>query len=147
MRCGLYIIFTGCFKAWFHINGKDDTFGLKGYWTSLDSILGSTNIIILLPETYCFCFWGHDFFLTFTGVQKSLPTMWETQVPSQGREDTLVTEMATHFSNLAWRIPWTEEPGRLQSMGSQRIRHNWMTNAHTHTHTHTHTHNWFTMLC
>ena len=45
--------------------------------------------------------------------------------------------MATHSSILAWRIPWTEEPGRLQSMGSQSVRHNWTTNTHTHTHTHT----------
>ena len=46
----------------------------------------------------------------------------------------------THSSILAWKIPWTEESGRLQSMGSQRVRHNWATNACAHTHTHTHTH-------
>ena len=45
--------------------------------------------------------------------------MWETQVQSWGREDPLEEEMATHSSILAWRIPWTEEPGRLQSLGSQ----------------------------
>ena len=50
---------------------------------------------------------------------KSLPVMQETQVQSLGREDTLEKEMATHSSILAWRIPWTEEPGGLQSMGSQ----------------------------
>ena len=49
---------------------------------------------------------------------KRLPTMWETQVQSLGREDLLETEMATHSSILAWKIPWMEEPGRLQSMGS-----------------------------
>ena len=43
--------------------------------------------------------------------------------------------MATHASVLAWRITWTEEPGGLQSMGLQRVRHNWVTNTHTHTHT------------
>ena len=47
--------------------------------------------------------------------------------------------MATHSSILAWKIPWTEESGRLQSMGLQRFRHNWA-NGQTHTHTHTHTH-------
>ena len=47
-----------------------------------------------------------------------LPTMRETQVQSLGQEDLLEEEMATHFSILAWKIPWTEEPGRLQSMGS-----------------------------
>ena len=46
-----------------------------------------------------------------------LPTMWETQVRSLDREDPLEKEMATHSSTLAWKIPWTEKPGRLQSMG------------------------------
>ena len=54
---------------------------------------------------------------------KHLPVMWETQVRSLGREDPLEKEMATHSSILAWRIPWTEEPGRLQSTGSQRVGH------------------------
>ena len=54
---------------------------------------------------------------------KHLPTMWETQVRSLGREDPLEKEVATHPSILAWKIPWAEEPGRLQSMGSQRVRH------------------------
>ena len=54
---------------------------------------------------------------------KHLPTMRETQVRSLGWEDTLEKEMATHSSTLAWKIPWMEEPGRLQSMGSQRVRH------------------------
>ena len=47
----------------------------------------------------------------------------ETRVGSLGWEDPLEKEMATHSSSLAWKIPWTEEPGRLQSMGSQRVRH------------------------
>ena len=50
---------------------------------------------------------------------KHLPAMWETWVRSLGREDPLEKEMATHSSILAWRIPWTEEPGGLQSPGSQ----------------------------
>ena len=54
---------------------------------------------------------------------KHLPVMWETQVRSLGQEDPLEKEMATHSSILAWRIPWTEEPGGLQSMGSQRVGH------------------------
>ena len=54
---------------------------------------------------------------------KRLPTMRETWVRSLGREDPLEKEMATHSSILAWKIPWTEEPGRLQSMGSQRVGH------------------------
>ena len=58
---------------------------------------------------------------------KHLPAMWDTQVWSLGREDPLEKEMATHSSTLAWKIFWTEEPGRLQSMGSQRVGHNWAT--------------------
>ena len=54
---------------------------------------------------------------------KRLPAMRETQVQSLGREDPLEKEMATHSSILAWRIPWMEEPGRLQSRGSQRVGH------------------------
>ena len=54
---------------------------------------------------------------------KHLPTMWETQVRSLGQEDPLEKEIATHSSTLAWKIPWMEERGRLQSMGSQRVRH------------------------
>ena len=50
---------------------------------------------------------------------KNLPAMWETEVRSLGREDLLENGIATHSSILAWRIPWTEEPGGLQSMGSQ----------------------------
>ena len=56
---------------------------------------------------------------------KNLSAMWETQVQSVGQEDPLEKEMAPHSSILAWRIPWTEEPGRLQSTGSQRVGHNW----------------------
>ena len=55
---------------------------------------------------------------------KDLPPMQETQVRSLGQEDPLEKEMATHSSILAWRIPWTEELGRLQSTGLQRVGHN-----------------------
>ena len=54
---------------------------------------------------------------------KRLPTMWETWVRSPGWGDPLEKEMATHSSTLAWKIPWMEEPGRLQSMRSQRAGH------------------------
>ena len=52
---------------------------------------------------------------------KCLPTMWEIRVRSLGREDPLEKEMATHSSVIAWRIPWTEKPSRLQSTESQRV--------------------------
>ena len=69
--------------------------------------------------------WADNIYLVllpdFPGAQrvKRLPTMQETQVQSLGQEDLLEKEMATHSSILAWRIPWMEEPGRLQFMGLQ----------------------------
>ena len=54
---------------------------------------------------------------------KRLSTMWETRVRSLGQEDPLEKEMAIRSSAIAWKIPWTEEPGRLQFMGSQRVGH------------------------
>ena len=66
--------------------------------------------------------------------------MQETWVCFLGWEDPLEKDTATHSSILAWRIPWTEEPGRLQSMGLQESGTTEEPSAHTHTHTHTHTH-------
>ena len=54
---------------------------------------------------------------------KCLPSTQETRVQSLGWEDPLEKEVATHSGSLAWKIPWTEDPGRLQSMGSKRVRH------------------------
>ena len=65
---------------------------------------------------------------------KNLPTVQETRVRSLGGEDPLEKGMGTHSSILAWRIPWTEEPGRLQSMGSPRVRHPWSNLAYTSAH-------------
>ena len=62
---------------------------------------------------------------------KNLPVMQETQIQSLGQEDPLEKGMATHSCILAWRIPWSEEPGGLQSMGSQGVRHDLATNAFT----------------
>ena len=61
---------------------------------------------------------------------KHLPPMQKTRVRSLGWEDPLEKEIVTHSSILAWRIPWTEEPGRLQSTGSQRVGHDWATSPH-----------------
>ena len=65
---------------------------------------------------------------------ENLPIMPETRVQSLSWKDTLEKGKATHSSILAWRIPWTQEPGELQSMGSQRGRHSWATNTHTDIH-------------
>ena len=61
--------------------------------------------------------------LNLAQTVKRLPTMRETWVQSLGQEDLLEKAMATHSSTLAWKIPWTKKPGRLQSMGSQRVGH------------------------
>ena len=68
---------------------------------------------------------------------KNLPAVWEIWVQSLGQEHPLGKGIATDSSILAWRIPWTEEPDKLQFMGSERVRQDWAANTHTHTHTHT----------
>ena len=62
-------------------------------------------------------------------VVKNLPAVQETQIQSLSWEDPLEKEMASHSSILAWRFPWTEEPGRLWSRGSQRVGHDWLANT------------------
>ena len=61
---------------------------------------------------------------------KNLPALWETQVWSLGQENPLEKGMAAHLSSLSWKIPWTKEPGGLQSTGSQRVQHDWATNTY-----------------
>ena len=87
---------------------------------------------------YFFLKWMTQILNFFVDSQASLvaqmvkdpPALRETCVWRLGQEDPLEKGMATHSSILAWRIPWTEEPGGLQSMGSQRAGHNWVTNTH-----------------
>ena len=83
-------------------------------------------------DTYWYDLFGYHFIYSEISVPraslvaqivKNLPAVQETQVQSLGQEDTLEKQIITHFSILAWRIPCTEEPGGLQSMGSQRVKH------------------------
>ena len=71
-------------------------------------------------QSICEQFWAS----LVAQMVKRLPAMQETRVRFLGQEDPLEKEMAIHSSTLAWKIPWTEEPDRLQSMGLQRVRHN-----------------------
>ena len=79
------------------------------------------NISCICNVWWCW----HASLLAQTG--KRLPAIWETRVRSLGQEDSLEKEMATYSSTLAWKIPWTEETGMLQSTGCQRVRHDWVT--------------------
>ena len=95
-----------------------------GMWSYRISVLirKDTNVLIIWEFRHCRkVMWG----LVSLVVQmvKNLPD-W-TQVQSLGWEDPLEKGMTTHFSILCWRIPWTEEPGRLQTMGLQRVKHHW----------------------
>ena len=73
----------------------------------------------------------HTWVSQVTQMVKNLPGMWEIWVWSLSRKDLLEKGLATHSTILAWRTSWTEQPGRQQSTGSQRVRHDWVTNTFT----------------
>ena len=114
LRCsGLDLHLSFCLK----ITPKSDL-----YWEILYSCIIENKFVICKIYLVRIL----QFELDFSGI----PTMRETWVQSLGQEDPLEKEMATHFSIFAWRIPWMEEPGGLQFMGSQRVRHDWATSFH-----------------
>ena len=82
--------------------------------------------------------WVVDSFEGFLGCASGKESAYQMWVLSQGWEDPLEKGRATHSSIVAWRIPWTEDPGRLQSMGMQRVRHNWVTKPSSAQHKDTH---------
>ena len=88
---------------------------------------------VLIPFLPFFSFWD-SFNIARTSLVaqmvKRLSTVRETLVQALAWEDPLEKEMAIHSSTIAWKIPWTEEPGRLQSMGLQRVRHDWASSLH-----------------
>ena len=98
--------------------------------SSLPSLQVNHTYNISLPFLYGYKLRHHVWASLVAQRLKCLPAMWETWVRSLGREDPLEKEMATHSSILAWRIPWMEEPGGLQSMGLQRVGHDWATSLH-----------------
>ena len=92
---------------------------------SIESVMPFNHLILRHPLLLClqsFPVWG-----SYPMNWISIGAMQETRIWSLGWEDPLKKEMATHFSILVWRIPGTEEPGGLQSIGSQRVRHTWVT--------------------
>ena len=94
-------------------------------------VLTKEDIIMPLQAIDLNSWWRSDWASPVAQMVKTLPAVWETQVQSLGWEDPLEKGMATDSSILAWRIPWTEEPGGLQSTGSQRLGHDWATNTFT----------------
>ena len=104
-----------------------------GSWTCTNFILKEKGRYWKIFHTPFLCIWTCLSYLWWTSLVaqmvKHLPTMRETQVQSLGQEDPLKKEMATHSSILAWKIPWTEEAGRLQFMGSHRVGHDWSNSA------------------
>ena len=94
------------------------------YWTSVSSFLSPDKWKLTVTHAD---FWGS----LVAQMVKNLPAMQKTRVQFLSGEDSLEKRMTTHSSILAWRIPSTEEPGKLQSMGSQTVRHDWATNTHT----------------
>ena len=103
-------------------------------WTGFQSSQFPQFLLSWLPCAWTTCSWVFAFSIqaetSLVGqMVKRLSTMWETRVQSLGWEDPLEKEMAIHSSTIAWKIPWTEEPGRLQSMGSQRVGHDWATSC------------------
>ena len=106
---------------------------LSGVW-----LMGCFLKIFLLPRAVrdipsTSNTWGHSCYGASLVAEtvKTLPAMQETRVQSLGQEDPLEKGMATHSSILAWEIPWTEEPGGLQSSGWHRVGHDWATNCFT----------------
>ena len=95
------------YKTWVG-SGSQSRMGRRGKW------------VFVMPER------GMHWASLVDQMVKHLPAMWETRVWSLGWEDPLEKEMATHCSTPAWKIPWMEEPGGLQSMGSQRVGHDWV---------------------
>ena len=114
-----------------HVGASYDVIHFSIFLKSLLSLLNIASVL-------CFCFlffWSQGMWDLGPPAQlvKNLPAMRETWVWSLGREDPLEKEKATHPSILAWRIPWTEEPGRLQCVGQHRVGRDWATNTFTFT--------------
>ena len=93
-----------------------ETKGLKKEKSKYSTLLNNTEKYLTITQQFVIIFYR-------TQTVKRLSTMRETQIRALGWEDPLEKEMAIHSSTIAWKIPWTEEPGRLQSLGSQRVGH------------------------
>jgi len=129
--CGslLWSMLYFCFSSGDWQKTSNKTLWVSTGWVNLRGYV--LRVYIMITFTFI-----HFFTRTSLVAQtvKNLSTMRETWVPSLGREDPLEKEMAIHSSTIAWKIPWTEEPGRLQSMGSKRVEHDRTTSLSFHFH-------------
>ena len=136
MRLPTFMCWSDCFYQLFS-NESPVSHATQYFSTCLCGHLAHTVLCSLGPLGFFICMWDTGFL--GGSVVKNLPAMQEMQVWSLGWEDLPEEEMATHFSILVWKIPWTEEPSGLQSMGSQILGHwvfaqLWLNNlARTHT--------------
>ena len=119
----VFILLCGRFLYFRRLRPGSGAVLAASLWTTFSFSINKLPHQILYPLSFRQPFKPHRASLVAQMV-KNLPTMQETWVQSLGWEDCLEKGMATHSSILAWRIPRTEEPGGLQSMGSQRVRHN-----------------------
>ena len=125
-------VFEACwsFGIWF---GESCSFSSWATFITLGLRTGSTFLSdsksVIGSFAWICCVWGNRIWPVSLMAQmvKNLPAVWETWVWSLGWEDPLGKGVTTHSSILAWRIPWTEETGGLQSMVSQKVTHNWLT--------------------
>ena len=115
--------------AYTHLHETERNFGVfcRGTLSQLNCLLSR---VCEWNEYSYICVWAS----LVAQMVKKPPAVQETRVWALGQEDPLEKEMATHSSVLAWRIPWAEEPGGSQSLGLQRVRHNWATNTFTFSH-------------
>ena len=112
------------FPVWLSENAEQGHTGYRTYFSIHFPPVKTYLLLVLFLDIY----WAS----LVAQMVKNPPAMQETWVQSLGWEDPLEKEMATHSSILAWRIPWAEEPGGLQSKGSQRVGHNWVTFTFTY---------------
>ena len=130
--CGFQSVFPLMYKGlWKFADGRDWLRGKLSVFLMGRTMLSKSLVQFSVDGWGCvpslLFTWGQTMVAPFLVAQtaKRLPTMWETQVWSLGREDPLEKEMATHSCTFDWKVPWTEDPGRPHSMGSQRVGHDW----------------------
>ena len=118
---------TSSYTEWKWLSKKQLIIKLfKWNWSAHSAWFRDRRILLWLPDSSQI-FAYHLQASLVAQMVKCLPEVQEIRVWSPGWEDPLEKEMATHSSTLAWKSPWTEEPGRLQSMGLQRVGHDWVT--------------------